>query len=237
LYGNAQILLDKLTSPPKIPFVRRSNSQVSLVSLRKTSSMTESTAQELDMFTSPAQIAELQKAQLDTLFALSHTMFDATEKLVDLNLAAVKATMSESAEQAAALMSARDVQELVALSGSLAQPSMEKLVSYSRTVYGIASGAGAEFSRIVETQIAEGNRKATDLVEFAVKNAPQGSEPAVSAFKSAVAAANTAYDTFTKATKQAVEMVENNVAAATSATIKATAAANDVVKGKGKKAA
>ena len=97
------------------------------------------------MFTSPAQIAELQKAQLDTLFALSHTMFDATEKLVDLNLAAVKATMSESAEQAAALMSARDVQELVALSGSLAQPSMEKLVSYSRTVYGIASGAGAEF--------------------------------------------------------------------------------------------
>lgn len=189
------------------------------------------------MFTSPAQIAELQKAQLDTLFALSHTMFDATEKLVDLNLAAVKATMSESAEQATALMSARDVQELVALSGSLAQPSMEKLVSYSRTVYGIASGAGAEFSRIVESQIAEGNRKAADLVEFAAKNAPQGSEPAVSAFKSAVAAANTAYDTFSKATKQAVEMVENNVAAATSATIKATAAANDVVKGKGKKAA
>lgn len=189
------------------------------------------------MFSTPAQIAEFQKAQLDTLFAMSHTMFDATEKLVDLNLAAVKATMSESAERAAALMSARDVQELVAMGGSLAQPSMEKLVSYSRTVYGIASGAGAEFSRIVETQIAEGNRKAADLVEFAAKNAPQGSEPAMSAFKSFVAAANTAYDTATKATKQAVEMVENNVAAATSATIKATAAANDVVKGKGKKAA
>jgi phasin family protein len=189
------------------------------------------------MFATPAQIAELQKAHLDTLFALSHTMFDATEKLVDLNLAAAKATMAESAERATALMGARDVQELVALGGGLAQPSMEKLVSYSRTVYGIASGAGAEFSRIVEAQIAEGNRKAADFVDFAVKNAPQGSEPAVSAFKSAVAAANTAYDTFTKATKQAVEMVENNVAAATSATIKATAAANDVVKGKGKKVA
>jgi phasin family protein len=145
--------------------------------------------------------------------------------------------MAESAERATALMGARDVQELVALGGGVAQPSMEKLVSYSRTVYGIASGAGAEFSRIVEAQIAEGNRKAADFVDFAVKNAPQGSEPAVSAFKSAVAAANTAYDTFTKATKQAVEMVENNVAAATSATIKATAAANDVVKGKGKKVA
>jgi phasin family protein len=190
------------------------------------------------MITTPAQFAELNKSQLDALFALSHTMFDATEKLVDLNLAAAKATMEESAERATALMSARDVQELMALTGGLAQPTVEKMVSYSRTVYGIASGAGAEVSRIVETQVAEGNKKVADMVEFATKNAPQGSEPAVSMLKSAVAAANTAYDTFSKATKQAVDMVESNVAAATSATMKAAAAANDVVaKPKGKKAA
>lgn len=181
------------------------------------------------MITTPAQFAELNKSQLDALFAVSHTLFDATEKLVDLNLAAAKATMEESAERATALMSARDVQELLALSGSMAQPAVEKMVSYSRTVYGITSGAGAELTRIVETQVAEGNKKVADLVEFATKNAPQGSEPAVSMFKSAVAAANTAFDTYTKATKQAVEMVESNVAAATSATMKAAAAANDVV--------
>jgi phasin family protein len=189
------------------------------------------------MIATPAQFAELNKSQLDALFALSHTMFDATEKLVDLNLAAAKATMEESAERATTLMSARDVQEMMALTGSMAQPAVEKLVSYSRTVYGIASGASAEVSRIVETQIAEGNKKVADMVEFAAKNAPQGSEPAVSLFKNAVAAVNTAYDTFSKATKQAVDMVESNVAAATSATIKAASAANDVVKPKGKKAA
>ncbi|MFN7433440.1 MAG: phasin family protein, partial [Betaproteobacteria bacterium] len=151
------------------------------------------------MFPTPAQFAELQKTQMDALFALSHTMFDATEKLVDLNLAAAKATMEESAEKAAQLMSVKDVQELVSVTGGLAQPSVEKFVSYSRTVYGIASGAGAEVSRIVETQIADGNKKVADLVEFAAKNAPAGSEPAMSMFKSAVAAANTAYDTFSKA--------------------------------------
>jgi phasin family protein len=189
------------------------------------------------MIATPAQFAELNKSQLDALFALSHTMFDATEKLVDLNLAAAKATMEESAERATALMGARDVQEFVALTGGLAQPSVEKLVSYSRTVYGIASGAGAEVSRIVETQIADGNKKVAEMIEFAAKNAPQGSEPAVSMLKSAMAAANTAYDTFSKAAKQAVDMVETNVTAATSATMKAAAAANDVVKPKGKKAA
>jgi phasin family protein len=189
------------------------------------------------MIATPAQFAELNKSQLDALFAVSQTMFDATEKLIDLNLAAAKATMEESAERATALMSARDVQEMLALSGSLAQPAVEKLVGYSRTVYGIASGAGAELSRIVETQVAEGNKKVADMVEYATKNAPQGSEPAVAMFKSAVAAANTAYDTFSKAAKQAVDMVESNVSAATTATMKAANAANDAVKVKGKKAA
>jgi phasin family protein len=94
------------------------------------------------MITTPAQFAELNKGNMDALFALSHTMFDATEKLVDLNLAAAKATMEESAEKATALMGAKDVQELLAMTSGFAQPTVEKFVSYSRTAYGIASGAG-----------------------------------------------------------------------------------------------
>ncbi|HXF46597.1 MAG TPA: phasin family protein [Burkholderiaceae bacterium] len=189
------------------------------------------------MFATPAQLAELQKSQLDALYALSHAVFEATEKLVDLNLAATKALMDESAEKTQALLGVKDVQELLSLAGGLAQPTIEKAVSYSRNVYSIASNASAELSKIVEAQIADGNKKVAELIEFAAKNAPAGSEPAVSMFKSAVAAANTAYDTFAKAAKQAVDVAESNFAAATQATIKAAAAANDAVKGKSKKAA
>lgn len=189
------------------------------------------------MMQTPAQFAEMNKAQMDTLYALSHTMFDATEKLVDLNLAAAKAMMEESSERAQALFGVKDVQELMNLSGAMAQPAFEKAVAYSRNVYTIASGAGAEVTKIFETQIAEGNKRVADMVEFAAKSAPAGSEPAVSMFKNAVAAANTAYDTFAKATKQAVDVVESNVAAATSATVKAASAANDVVKPKSRKSA
>ena len=45
--------------------------------------------------------------------------------------------------------------------------------------------------------------------------------------KSAVAAANTAYDTFARAGRQAVAMAESNVSAATSAALKSASAAND----------
>lgn len=189
------------------------------------------------MFVTPAQIAEVQKTHLDALFAASHAMFGATEKLVELNLAAAKAVMDESAEKAQAVLGVKDVQEFVTLTGGLAQPTLEKATSYGRQVYGIAAGAGAELQKIAEAQIAEGNKKIAEMVEFAAKSAPVGSEPAVSMFKSAVAAANTAYDTFAKATKQAVELAESNITAATSATMNAAAAANDAVKAKSKKVA
>lgn len=187
------------------------------------------------MFSTPNQIAELNKAQMDAVYALTHTMFAATEKLVDLNLAAAKALLDESAEKVQALYSVKDLQDLMAVTGGLAQPTVEKAVAYSRNLYGIASGASAEIGKVVEAQIAEGNKKVVELVDFAAKNVPAGSEPAVSMFKSAVAAANTAYDTLNKATKQAVDFVESNVAAATSATVKAAAAAGDVAKAKSKR--
>lgn len=186
--------------------------------------------QENTMFATPAQFTEIQKGQLDAAFAFGQTFFEATERMIELNLAAAKATMEETAEATQALLAARDVQEFVALSSTVAQPSFEKAVSYSRAVYGIANGAGNEVSRIVEAQIAESNKKVSQLIDFAAKNAPTGSEPGIAAFKTALAAANTAYDTFAKATKQAVEMTEANVAAATSATLKATAVTKDAVK-------
>lgn len=189
------------------------------------------------MFATPTQFTEIQKGQMDAAFALGQTFFDATERLLELNLAAAKATLEESVEGVQALMSAKDVQEFVALSTALSQPTLEKAVSYSRTVYGIANGAGGEVSRIVDAQIAENNKKVTQLIDFAAKNAPAGSEGAVAALKSAVAAANTAYDTFAKAAKQAVDFAESNITAATSATMKAAAAANDSVKAPAKRKA
>ena len=189
------------------------------------------------MYTTPTQIAELQKGQVDALYALSHAVFDATEKFVDLNLAAAKALMDESAEKTQALLGVKDIQELMALTGGFAQPAIEKFVSYGRNAYSIASGTGAEFSKIVDAQVAEGNKKVAELVDFATKNAPAGSEPAVSMIKNAVAAANTAYDALAKAAKQAVDVAESNFAAASQASLKAVAAANDAAKAKGRKAA
>jgi phasin family protein len=190
------------------------------------------------MYASPAaQIVELNKSQIDAFNTLAHAVFNATEKLVGLNLAAMKAVMQEGAETTRTLLGARNVRELVSLSSALGQPTVDKAVSYSRNVYGIASGAGAEFTKILEAQINDGNRKVTELIEFASKSAPAGSEPLVSIFKSALSASNTAFDTATRTARQAADWAESNFAAVTSATVNAVTATNDALKAKIKKVA
>jgi phasin family protein len=189
------------------------------------------------MATTFTELAELQKNQLDAWTAVGNTLFNATEKLINLNITAVKAALQDTSDSGHSLLGARDVQEFIALASSAGQPNLEKLVGYSRNAYGIASGTSAELTKILESQLSEGNRRVTEFIDFAAKNAPSGAEPAVSFIKSAVATANTAFDTATKATRQATDWAESNLAAAASATLNAATAANDAAKGKAKKVA
>ncbi|PXW98089.1 phasin family protein [Sphaerotilus hippei] len=174
----------------------------------------------------PEQFAESSKANLEALFELSQKTFDGVEKLVELNLQAVRATLGESTEHAKALLAAKDAQEVLALQSALLQPSTEKASSYGRQVYEIATSTQAEVTKLAEAQIAAAQQKLMTLVDTAAKNAPAGSENAVAIVKSAVTAANTALENVQKAAKQAVGAAEANFEAITQSATKAAEAAS-----------
>jgi phasin family protein len=173
----------------------------------------------------PEQFAAAQKANLETLFGLTSKAFEGVEKLVELNLQVVKSTIAEGQENAQRALSVKDAQELLALQASLTQPVAEKVLSYGRHLYEIASATQAEFARVAEAQYEEQNKKVQALVENVAKNAPAGSETAVAVIKSAITAANTTYAPVHKATKQAVEIAESNFNAAATAASKAASQA------------
>lgn len=125
----------------------------------------------------PEQIAAAQKANLESLFGLTTKAFEGVEKLIELNLQVVKSTLTESQENAQRLLSVKDAQELIALQASLSQPVAEKVLSYSRHLYEIASATQAEFAKVAEAQFDEQNKKVQALVDNVAKNAPAGSEP------------------------------------------------------------
>jgi phasin family protein len=177
------------------------------------------------MYTTPEQLAGANKANVETLLTVANTAFASAERIAALNLNTARTLLEDAVVNAKSLLAAKDVQELVTMQTALAQPAMEKAVAYSRSLYEIASQTQDEFGKIFEAQFAEVNKNVANVLDKAAKNAPAGSDVAVAAVKSAIAAANSAYDTMTKAAKQVAEIAEANVAAATSATVKAVAAA------------
>ncbi len=172
----------------------------------------------------PEQILASQKATVETLFGLTTKAFEGVEKLVELNLTASKAALAEAAGTTQSMLSVKDAQELLALQASLMQPLAEKTSAYSRHLYDIASGTGAEFGKAFESQAADMQKKFLAVVDNAAKNAPAGSETAVAVFKSAVAAGNNALESVQKAVKQATEVAEANFNAVANSAVNATKA-------------
>jgi phasin family protein len=145
------------------------------------------------MSLTPDQILSAQKANLETLFGLTSKAFEGVEKLVELNVTASRAALSEAAQHTQAVLSAKDAQELLSLQANLFQPLAEKTAAYSRHLYDIASGTGAEFAKTFESQASDLQKNFSALVDTTAKNAPAGSETAVAVMKSAVSAANNAF--------------------------------------------
>lgn len=167
------------------------------------------------------QVLAAHKANVETLFGLTHKAFEGVEKLVELNLQATKAALAESANNTQTLLSVKDAQELLSFQAGLLQPLAEKTAAYSRHLYDIAAGTGAEFGKVAEAQTAEAQAKFISLVDNAAKNAPAGSETAVAVMKSAVSAANNAIESVQKAVKQATEMAESNFNTVTASAVSA----------------
>ena len=168
------------------------------------------------------QIAASHTANMETLFGFTTKAFEGVEKLVELNLTASKAALSEVSEHARAVMSVKDAQEFMTLQASFLQPMAEKTAAYSRHLYDIASSSSSEFTKAVEEQTAAAKTKFTSMVDSAAKNAPAGSETAVAVFKSAVAAASNAFESVQKAVKQAADTAESNFNTVAANTIEAS---------------
>jgi phasin family protein len=167
------------------------------------------------MFSIPEQFSNATKtqfeAQLAMMTALTNKAFESVEKIVDLNMSAVKASLEESTAAAKQILTAKDPQEFFSLSAAQNQPNTEKALAYGRHLASIATSAQAEFTKAAEAQIADTSRKVMELVEEVSKNAPAGSENAVAMMKSAIGNANAGYEQLSKNTKQAVDALEGNL--------------------------
>ena len=164
----------------------------------------------MKMALTPDQILAAHRANLETLVGLTNKAFEGVEKLVELNVAATRAALNDAATNAKSVLDAKNAQDLMSVQAGLLQPLAEKSAAYSRHLYEIAAATSLEFSKAFENQTTEAQAKFNEFVDTAAKNAPAGSETSVAVFKSAVSAANNAFESVQKAVKQASDVAEAN---------------------------
>jgi phasin family protein len=181
------------------------------------------------MFATQEQFAAAAKSNLETQFAaftaLTGYAFEGATKIADLNLNAAKAVFEESSAAAQQLLAVKDVQEFVSLTAEQAQPNAEKALAYGRTLAGIATATQAEITKASEKHVAEQSRKVLALIDDVSKNAPAGSEQAITLVKTAIGSASSGYDQFAKAAKQAADVFQTNVTNVVEQFAKSTTAA------------
>jgi phasin family protein len=171
------------------------------------------------MVTTPEQFLQIQKTALEVFQTATITSIEGLERLAALNVQAAKASIDESTDALKSMTEVKDAKQLADMATGSVQPATDKVTAYYKHVYEIANETGTELAKLFEKQFAESNKQLYAAIDAMAKNAPAGTEGVVTLVKQAVTAANSAFDQVSKATKQAVEVAEANMAAAAKTTV------------------
>jgi phasin family protein len=159
------------------------------------------------------QLSSAAQSQIESFSRASEIAIEGVQRVAEIQIQAAKTAVADAVEAGKVWASAKSPQEWIAINSNFIQPSVEKAANYARSIYDTVAGTQAELSKLVEERAAEVNKAFVATLDQAAKSGPAGSEVAVAAVKTALAAANTAYDNITKATKQVVDITEANVVA------------------------
>lgn len=163
----------------------------------------------------PDQVVTASKANAEAAIRAAGIAFEGTERLIEFNLKAARAAFADGAKTCQSLANVKDVKALLAMVKPATLPGVGQAAGYARGVWEITSAIHSELSKLGEERATEFNKVMVAALDQAAKSGPAGSDVAVAAVKSAIAAANSAYDSAVKAAKQVADLTEANVAAAT----------------------
>jgi phasin family protein len=175
------------------------------------------------MSVTPEQIVAAGKANLESSLqssvAVANTVFGAVERVSALNLATVRSAFDDGVAFSKAVAAAKDPKALIALQLGLLNPTAEKAIAYAKALGDIGTQTKDELTKLYEAEVAALTGKLNTTLEGLFKNAPAGSEAAVSAVKTAIANATSAYEGATKAAKQVAEATQASLQTATAAAV------------------
>lgn len=170
------------------------------------------------MFTNPEQFANATKAlfefQLETFNTLTSKTVQGVEQVIALNLSTAKASLEDTLAKGKEISQAADPKAALKVATDTIQPGVAGAAAYNQQLGDIIAEIREEFTRAADAHVAEAKSNLSALIYDVTKNVRPGSENAVQIVKTAIDNAFSGYEQVTKATKQAVQAVEAEIAKA-----------------------
>ena len=171
------------------------------------------------------QFGDFSKSIVDAANKFAKVSFEGAERMFALNLEASRVGLDETSKSAKSLSSVKDVQELNGLRTKSAETGLEFLMGYSKNFYEISTAAQAQYTALVEERVGLIQKSVADSLDKVAKSAPAGTDVAIAALKSSMAASTAAMDSISKASKQFTSFADTAIKTASETTTKAAASA------------
>jgi phasin family protein len=171
------------------------------------------------------QLTAAQQANAEVMTTLMRTAFNGLERLTALNMAASREFFNATVANAQQLMAAKDAATVAKLNSELAQPNVDKLMGYSRSVYDLVSEMQKEVTSVMEAQYSSFSKNAASAVEKAKTSSPVGGDVFAATMQSMLGASTKAFDQMTSMARQLSDIAEANMQVAAKATTPAKTSA------------
>ncbi len=163
------------------------------------------------MSKAPEQITEMNQKAAAAAMKLTQLSIAQGERVMKLQLDAVRGMMDDSIKAARALSEARDPQQWGALQQRNIREMLARLKEYSSSVQELVGKTQKEIGELVESRAGAMSAQFQSMVDEMAKSAPPGSEPAFAAMKQTLAAANALADTMSKTAQQFAKSAESAI--------------------------
>ena len=158
-----------------------------------------------------------QKSALDTLQAFAYISLDSIEKAASHHLSSSRRVLEQQFKQSKDILDSKDVPGTVSLGHALVQQHIDNGIDYLRGLHEIANESREQAISLLESNHGEWHKAISSTLDWYAKSS--GHADAV--VRSAVSAANSAFENAHKTARQVASIADASVKAATSVTSRA----------------
>jgi len=158
------------------------------------------------------QLQAVQKAELESAFALSQTLLRGFEQMTQLQTQVMRDMAQQAAEAVESALSARDVQTLLNTQAhSASQAGGETAMAYVQKLAQIVSATQAEMAETLQSSLTRLQTSLQDSASQGMSAWPAGAEPVEALFQSAMNFTNQAVEAMQSAQQQSAKLMSGQM--------------------------